>query len=349
MPNLDTDPFKLLEKEMPSDPKIDRIFQDIRDFNAMVELNEIEFEPDPKSESENQFFDEVKPLLEAFNGEWPYFNKEIPITSKVLHYREDRPTEGFDDDDEHVDPITEEVEVMISVEDGSVISYGFGLHDIREDQSVLGHIFAFDIIDDKVVAPQDPESPEHLGWSSVDDVAIRTPDLEQEDPETYLRFYLPGFMEEIDTRILNANNEVEAIEALRGLTFRHEKNKSTREQRGAMEGYLNKNIKPIQQIPYTLLCKGLVHILDNNGKIGAGTIHYPEKRKAWAVIEKVTMIAPLSKGKKRQRFLDKVSLPAIIARMYEPDLTELEKNQYVRVVIPITEDLRIISNTDRLL
>lgn len=348
MPNLDTDPFKLLEKEMPTDPRIDRIFQDIRDFNTMLELGEINFEPDPDSESKNQFFDEMRPLLEAFNGEWPYFNKEIPITSKVLRYREDRQVEDFDDD-EYDTPPMEEVEVMISVENGSVISYGFAFRDIGEDQPVMGHMFAFDIVDDCVVTPQDPESPEFFGWSSIDDVVILTPNLEDEDPEEYLRFYLPRFMEEIDTRILNADNEVEAIEALRGLTFRHEKNKSTREQRSAMEGYLNKNIRPIKQIPYTLFCKGLVHILDNKGKIGSGMIQYPEKRKAWAVIEKVTMIAPLSKGKKRQKFLDQVSLPAIIAKIYEPDLSELEKDQYVRVVIPITDDLRIISNTDRLL
>lgn len=323
------DPTQAIRELLEEEPKAEQILKDIQDLNRMIREGEIDPEED---------IDDIKELVQTFDEEWPYFEQEIVFTGQIKFV-----------------PVSQHAEIQVApgtigaVDGGAGICGGFALYndDSEEPNYRVVHILNFDLNESQVVLPEGPKY-DYLGIAEVGDVFMQHYKESEYDALDYMKHYLPDVAEEIDSRVLNCDDEVEAIEELKGFEMHHGVVENVGQHKEMTAQYMNEVIAFEQIVPYSAAIRGVVHIVDENGAIGVMQKINFNWQHVLLVPDKIVMIPKYVFGQGSEpRFSYETSVPALVAEAFE-----FEANKHtgggIDVVIPITDELIVKSNLDML-
>ncbi len=182
----------------------------------------------------------------------------------------------------------------------------------------------------------------------LDEVHIKPRDDNQYNVLEYLETYLPEVLEEIDGRLLNTENEVEALAALGGFGVSHGLVEDVDTQRNMVETYLDSLLEFDEVIPYSALVKGAMHITDEQGDV-VGTTIIDEWKSALVVPIHIKMLPKFTHGNgSKPRFVKDISVPMLIADVHEVE-NGIYEQAYVTAAIPLGPDFKMVSNASSIM
>ena len=135
------------------------------------------------------------------------------------------------------------------------------------------------------------------------------------------------------------------MESLAGFGFDHRVVSDAHTQRQMVEAYMNHLIEFDTVMPYSAAIKGVMHLVDDDESIGGASTYIEGWQKALVIPERIKMIPKFEYGNGSQpRFLQNISVPAIIADVFEIN-NGIYEQECERVAIPIGADLKMQSNS----
>lgn len=323
-------PNDVLRELFEEEPDAHKVLQDAKDLNEMIETGDV----DPGVDGVG-----LKSWIDTFDSEWPYLQKPVTFTGKVRIY----PTSEFG---------TQDIPrgTYANVDGGSAVSYGFVLYKEAEDANVrVMQMIGFDMDpESRIVLPDDSGKFDYKAVAEVGDIFMQHYKEDEYDASEYVQHYMPEISEEIDSRILNTENEIEVVDSLKGFEIYHgvgEKDLSR--QHHMLDKYVNEVVAFEEIVPYSAAIRGPVHLVDESGSIGNMQKIIFDWQQVLLVPDRVTFIPKYSYGEGQEpRFLYDTSVPALVCEIFDTDTNKHYTTDSLDVVIPITDDLILASNVE---
>ncbi|MDO8335346.1 MAG: hypothetical protein Q7T74_00995 [Candidatus Saccharibacteria bacterium] len=320
------DPREVIDAVFPEDEKVNKAFQDVRDINEIIIEGGFDGEEG-----------HLRALINECEGLLPFLGSVVTMSGKVIYFK-------FTPEDQETI-----VAKQVTINEAPVLAKGFAAMTLGDDTAEqYGHTFSFDMRQDGLVSPPANKSvPQFIGWARLDEVHIKPRDDNRYDIQEYLQTYVPEVLEDLDDRLLNTKNEVDALNALGGFGLSHGPVEDVDTQRNMVESYTNVLLEFDKVIPYSALVKGPIHIMDSDGDITATTI-VDGWESALVVPSHVKMIPKFIYGQgSKPRFSKEVSIPALVADIHEVK-NGIYEQKYITAGIPLGVNFIIRSNASNI-
>lgn len=313
------DPKQIIDQVFPEHEELRGVYGDIGGINELLAAGELK-----AGESD------LDELVGECEDRLPFVDKVVTLSGSVIYFQ-------------HIKGQNQVSATQVSFDGVPVLAKGLSIFKI-EDGAEVGHTFCFDM-EDGAITPPVGETPQYFGWAKINDVHIRPYEEYDYNVHEYLETYLPEVLEELDARLLNAENEIEAMESLAGFGFDHGVVSDAQTQRQMVEAYMNHLIEFDAVMPYSAAIKGVMHIVDDDESIGGASTFIEGWQNALVIPERIKMIPKFEYGNGSQpRFVQNISVPAIVADVFEIN-NGIYEQESVGAAIPIGTDFRMQSNS----
>lgn len=220
--------------------ELQKLYADVREYEALI--NEVGISED-----------DVGELLGELDARWPYMNKSVRVTGNVIV------ATSVDDEGEttHLEPEYFDNE--------QVQSLGFNVLRMTDETGenlkwVMGHSVVFNM----QVTSEQPmlkNLEQKRGFAPLNDVVIDYPFESQAAYFDKMHYRFPEVAQDIDTAILNASNESEAVKALQGIEIEVGP-RDIPESFEVLEHYINSVISFDHKVPYQMQFGGKCYVID---------------------------------------------------------------------------------------
>ncbi len=317
MTQHNNDPFEITDLEPPMYSKAREAIEGAEKANEKFADGQIEFG------------DDTKELIGFLDSQWPYMHKPIIVSGEIYYAeRGNNVVTGQD-------TFLMESEPVIDV---PVYSLGF---DIRrmEGEYVAGHAFVFNKTKDGAVTFPNDYPADFSGWAPVGETVVEPTTIPSEFVEDYLKYYLPGVIEDVDKLLAESTDIVTAIKALSKLCILHTETDAIKRsrERQAIAEYISSKVDVKTFIPYSGVSKGIIYAVDEHMNLIDSECHTN-----WVhilVLPRKFKMFPIVSEKKG---VDDSSLVGLLADMSYMDADAMGK--YKQVVIPLTDNFILESN-----
>ncbi|OGL33569.1 hypothetical protein A3F64_02445 [Candidatus Saccharibacteria bacterium RIFCSPHIGHO2_12_FULL_42_8] len=313
------DPKQIIDQVFPEHEELKGVYGDIDGINDMLAAGELEAGQTDLDE-----------LVGECEDRLPFVDRVVTLSGAVIYYQ-------------HINGQNQVSGTQVRFDGVPVLATGLSLFRIEDDPEV-GHTFCFDM-EDGVITPPVSDTPQYFGWAKINEVHIKPYEEYDYNVHEYLETYLPEVLEELDARLLNAENEIEAVESLDGFGFDHGVVSDAQTQRDMVEAYINHLVGFDVVMPYSAAIKGVMHIIDDEESIGSASTFIEDWQNALVIPGYIKMIPKFEYGNGgHPRFVQNISVPAIVAEVFEIN-NGIYEQESVTVAIPISSDFKMQSNS----
>lgn len=166
-----------------------------------------------------------------------------------------------------------------------------------------------------------------VGAVRIEEANIEYPAESPEMTERRLRYFHPEVMEELDTRILNCDNEDDAINALRGFELTVDPTDEANMQlANDIKSYLSRTLELDTALPYDIAVVGDVYIPLEDGRNLRAAM--PEVGEFFATVTTIGLAPDLARSTNEVAVL----MPCILANLHQSDRS---KAPY-QLLVPLT-------------
>lgn len=279
------------------------------------------------SESGDMPTEEVIELLSAFNEKWPYSQRIFQGYGRA-YALEDGESKLFDGSEE------------------PIISFGFAVND-GEDFAEVGHHIG--------VVNTENNTIETLLWARLDDFYIDTTMFLDGTRATHLlgHFY-PDIVNEIEDKFFKAQSDIDFVLSLRDFSINHDERghspdeASPDEVRNMLTTMLEHKVPLKTAVPWSVAFSGIYFPLRPDLSINHEDAKVEYAWQKWLAIPRGIVMLPevkIDEAEGYYRSNSQVSKPAISLFIF-PATADQEPQGEI-VVVPITENLKIVSNLEK--
>lgn len=327
-----TDPqidlFKALEVSFLKDPEEEETIEDVRIANEMFRTGEL-----TREQADLEF-------VGGFDKQWPYTYELVNISGQVSVALGDS---GMSAEEDTV--FMEEKSLVCE----PVFCCGFGIRRVKGEYEI-GHAFLFDISDDGDITPPAGKLAQYMGWAPIEGTIIDGLSISPERAKDYLTHYLPGVLQEIDDLMARFDDPLDRLRALSDFEIDTHEIVGTSVEKGkqAISYYLVQRLGLEGFVPYSAATRGLIYTKTVDDESGYKLDF--DINDAWQDIllipQNINMIPVMGVDDEGVIVPDNSRLqPALCAEVHFLDRPE-EGHDLSNVIIPISKDLKIVSNRD---
>ncbi len=327
-----TDPqidlFKSLEISFIEDPEEEKTLEDVRTANRMFRTGELTEE------------DADLAFVAPFDKQWPHTYELISISGQVYVALAEA---GISPNEDTV--FMEEKSLVCE----HVFCCGFGMRKVNGENEI-GHAFLFDISDDGDITPPEGDSAQYMGWAPIEGTIIDGLSISPERAKDYLAHYLPGILQEIDDLMARYDDPLDRLRALSDFEVDTHEIVGTSVEKGkqAINYYLVQGLGLEGFVPYSAATRGLIYTktMDDESGYKLDFDINDDWQDILLIPQNINMIPVMGVGEEGVVVPDNSRLqPALCAEVHFLDRPEDDQN-LSNVIIPISKDLKIVSNRD---
>lgn len=237
----------LLEQVL-QDPAIAALQSDVRTFNEAL------------SKVPNLTTGEINDIVDDLNERWMPLLVNGVLVSGTMHF----PKPGSSD------PETGEYEVEERFYNDQMIQVdGIVSVDVVRNGAKV-NVIALSVLRNREENEKDLEGVlRYSGIAFLEDLQIEPLIMSFERARAWLEYHYPDELVEIETRILNADNECESLLSLKGLSIDLHNDETMDMARQAFSVYLEKMIIFEKSVPYHASIEGKIFIPEDEGHVAA--------------------------------------------------------------------------------
>lgn len=305
------------------DSELQALFNDARQYQDLLDTTDVSNE-------------EIIDIIRALDTQWPYHGQLLKISGRITTWMSDA---GENNEQQY------SLKHDVPVDEIEVVSQGFIIYsqpvEIEGEQVAerwrVGHTFT--------MGEGEPAQAFLLkntmtlyGCAPLSDIMIEYPHQSAKVLGEKLNYFYPDIMEELDSRVLNAANECDAVESLHDFKIPVKPEDSQDELRTFVE-YLDQVISFDKNVPYRMKLSGLIYVQHDDDNVAPRYVQdlnlfgYPESIKLVRSAELRRDTLTLAFNEAEYEFALKVNVLS----------DDKERDGYNEILIPLSGELAISS------